>query len=164
MSAAVEGATLRPARPGDAIALAALERLVNPSPWTASQFNGACSAQPGATTERALLICVDRQALGFVVYSLVLDEACIHNIAVHPARQGCGLGRALLGGALVEAVRGGATRCHLEVRASNEAARGLYETLGFQLDGIRKNYYPTATGREDALLMSMPFTDLENQT
>jgi ribosomal-protein-alanine N-acetyltransferase len=48
----------------------------------------------------------------------------------------------------------GVRRCLLEVRESNTAARGLYETLSFQLDGIRKNYYPTTTGREDALLMS----------
>lgn len=164
MSVVGEHATFRSARPGDAVALAALERLVNPSPWTESQFNSACSAQAGASTERALLACADRQALGFVVYSLILDEACIHNIAVHPLRQGRGLGRSLLNAALAEAVRRGATRCHLEVRATNQAARGLYEGLGFRLDGVRKNYYPTATGREDALLMSMPLTELENQT
>ena len=164
MSVVGEDATFRSARPGDAVALAALEGLVNPSPWTESQFNDACSAQAGATTERALLICTEQQVLGFVVYSLILDEACIHNIAVHPSRQGGGLGRSLLRAALAEALRCGATRCHLEVRASNQAARGLYERLGFQLDGVRKNYYPTATGREDALLMSMPLTELENQT
>jgi len=50
--------------------------------------------------------------------------------------------------------KSGAKRCLLEVRASNAAARGLYRSLGFQVDGVRKNYYPAATGREDALLMS----------
>jgi ribosomal-protein-alanine N-acetyltransferase len=154
----------RPASPGDALALAALDSLVNPSPWSASQFSEACAPQAEAGTERALVICTDARALGFVVYSRVLDEACIHNIAVHPSRQGCGMGRSLLGAALRRAVGDGANRCYLEVRASNRAARGLYEKLGFRREGVRKNYYTTATGREDALLMSLPLTELECQT
>ena len=139
--------------PGDAVALAALDSLVNQSPWTSAQFAGACSAQADSA-ERALVIDRNGQLAGFVVYSRVLDEVCIHNIAVHPSRQGSGLGQLLLAGALGQARAAGATRCYLEVRASNQAARGLYEKLGFQLDGVRRNYYPTATGREDALLMS----------
>ena len=47
-----------------------------------------------------------------------------------------------------------ARRCLLEVRRSNKAARRLYQGSGFALDGVRKNYYPKAGGREDALLMS----------
>ncbi len=155
---------LRPAAPGDGLALAALDRLVNPSPWSEDQFSEACAPRAEAGTERALVIFADAQALGFVVYSRVLDEACIHNIAVHPARQGCGLGRSLLDAALRRAAGEGATRCYLEVRASNKAARGLYEKHGFRLDGLRKNYYTTASGREDALLMSLPLTELECRT
>ena len=68
------------------------------------------------------------------------------------------MGRLLLGAALHQSLGEGATRCYLEVRASNVAARGLYEKLGFQLDGLRKNYYTTAAGREDALLMSLSLT------
>lgn len=43
----------------------------------------------------------------------------------------------------------------LEVRASNDAAIGLYEKLGFQTVGRRKNYY--AQEHEDALLMTAEF-------
>ena len=154
----------KPATPGDAPALAALDSLVNPCPWSERQFGDACAAQAAAGAERALVVSTDAQALGFVVYSRVLDEACIHNIAVHPSRQGCGLGRLLLDAALRRVMGEGATRCHLEVRASNGAARALYEKLGFRLDGLRKNYYTTAAGREDALLMSLPLTELEYQT
>jgi len=44
----------------------------------------------------------------------------------------------------------------LEVRLSNHAARALYAGLGFEEDGVRKNYYsPDANGcREDAVLMA----------
>lgn len=129
---------LRPARPGDEPALAAIDELVNPSHWTAGQFASACD---GSGLERALLVQYGQHIAGFVVYSCVIDESCIDNLAVHPAKQRAGLGRMLLGAAL-EAARGlGASRCCLEVRASNRAALGLYEAFGFQQDGLRKNYY-----------------------
>ncbi|RRA28422.1 ribosomal-protein-alanine N-acetyltransferase, partial [Cronobacter sakazakii] len=44
----------------------------------------------------------------------------------------------------------------LEVRASNHAARALYESLGFNEATIRRNYYPTSDGREDAIIMALP--------
>ncbi len=40
----------------------------------------------------------------------------------------------------------------LEVRASNHAARRLYSDMGFEQSGVRKGYYPTPSGREDALV------------
>jgi ribosomal-protein-alanine N-acetyltransferase len=64
------------------------------------------------------------------------------------------VGQKLLDAALVQMHATGASCCLLEVRQSNMAARTLYERSGFRLDGIRKNYYPASTGREDALLMS----------
>ena len=36
--------------------------------------------------------------------------------------------------------------CHLEVRASNDAAIALYEQLGFTTSGSRANYYPSVSG------------------
>ena len=91
---------------------------------------------------------------GFIVYSQVLDEASIHNIAVRAQRHGEGLGRMLVDGSLLRMKSAGATRCLLEVRRSNSAAQGLYESAGFELDGERKDYYPGGGGRENALLMS----------
>ena len=77
------------------------------------------------------------------------------NIDLHPAQQRKGLGCLLLESALLKMKNDGATRCFLEVRQSNAAARRLYAGNGFELDGIRKRYYPTEDGREDALLMSL---------
>jgi ribosomal-protein-alanine N-acetyltransferase len=144
---------IRLARPDDVAVLAVIDDLVNSSAWRPSQFAAACSGVEQAT-ESALVLETEAGVCGFIVFSRVLDEACIHNVAVHPAQQGKGMGRYLVATALDSMRRRGAYRCLLEVRASNTAARGLYGALAFELDGVRKNYYPTGSGREDALLMS----------
>jgi ribosomal-protein-alanine N-acetyltransferase len=144
---------IRLARPDDVAVLAVIDDLVNSSAWRPSQFAAACSGVEQAT-ESALVLETEAGVCGFIVVSRVLDEVCIHNVAVHPAQQGKGMGRYLVATALDSMRRQGACRCLLEVRASNTAARGLYGALAFELDGVRKNYYPTSSGREDALLMS----------
>jgi ribosomal-protein-alanine N-acetyltransferase len=73
------------------------------------------------------------------------------NIAVHPARRGEGIGRALLSECIRRAARAGASLIFLEVRAGNEAAQRLYRSMGFAFRGIRKGYY-TDTG-EDAVIL-----------
>ncbi len=52
---------------------------------------------------------------------------------------------------MAEARRRGAHRATLEVRASNDAARLLYEQLGFSVSAIRRNYYSQPD--EDALIL-----------
>ena len=91
---------------------------------------------------------------GFIVYSRVLDEGSIRNIAVRAGQRERGLGGMLLARSLDCMKGAGATRCLLEVRESNAAARRLYESAGFTTDGERKNYYRAGDGREDAVLMS----------
>jgi [ribosomal protein S18]-alanine N-acetyltransferase len=56
-----------------------------------------------------------------------------------------------------------ATRCLLEVRVGNLGAIALYSSLGFGVDGRRRDYYPAANGREDALLMSrtLPYQTID---
>ncbi|RLA48394.1 MAG: ribosomal-protein-alanine N-acetyltransferase [Gammaproteobacteria bacterium] len=144
---------VRPARSGDVEFLVEIDGLVNVSPWNSRQFAAACDGAV-ESTESALVLEHRGRVCGFIIFSSVLDEACIHNLAVHPASQGGRFGRSFVTAALEFMEQDGARRCLLEVRESNTAARGLYEALNFQLDGIRKNYYPTSTGREDARLMS----------
>ncbi|MGL4268182.1 MAG: ribosomal protein S18-alanine N-acetyltransferase [Plesiomonas sp.] len=93
---------------------------------------------------------------GFAICQTVLDEATLFNLAVDPRYQGQGLGRALLQ-ALVERLEArGVLTLWLEVRESNTPARALYEAEGFNEVSRRKNYYPTADGREDAVIMALP--------
>ncbi len=97
------------------------------------------------------------QIAGFAVASLLPPEAELESIAVAPAFQRLGVARRL-----VEVLRGElrsacATDLLLEVCESNEAALGLYRSLGFEETGRRTNYYanPAVSTLEDALLFRL---------
>lgn len=141
------------ARPSDAGILSRIDAETG-SGGAHARFRSLCDTG-AAGSERLLVYEEAGRPRGFVRYASVLDEASIYNIAVSPSCQGRGLGRLLLG-ALLEKLRlEGIRICLLEVRESNRVARGLYESLGFGLDGRRKDYYSAPPGREDALLMSL---------
>ncbi|BBQ85625.1 MULTISPECIES: ribosomal protein S18-alanine N-acetyltransferase [Enterobacteriaceae] len=99
---------------------------------------------------------VDGKMAAFAITQVVLDEATLFNIAVDPAYQRRGLGRELLEHLIETLETRGVLTLWLEVRASNHAAIALYESLGFNEATIRRNYYPTAEGREDAIVMALP--------
>ncbi|SUI39436.1 ribosomal-protein-alanine N-acetyltransferase [Serratia marcescens] len=67
-----------------------------------------------------------------------------------------GFGRLLLNALIEQLESRGVVTLWLEVRASNQAAIALYEDLGFNEVTVRRNYYPSAHGREDAIVMAMP--------
>lgn len=97
--------------------------------------------------------------LGYAIYDYVLDTATLQNICITPRNQGNGLGFNLLSKSLEllaqsESFQPKLEKIFLEVRISNIKAINLYKKVGFVEDGIRKNYYPCASGREHALLMS----------
>lgn len=81
-----------------------------------------------------------------------LDEAHVVTVAVHPEVRGRGYGRLLLHALVDLAIQYEMNVATLEVRPSNEAARGLYRVYGFHEVGRRKAYYPD-TG-EDAVIMT----------
>ncbi|MEB4208267.1 ribosomal protein S18-alanine N-acetyltransferase [Mycobacterium sp. 94-17] len=62
----------------------------------------------------------------------------VHTIGVDPAYQGRGIGRRLLDELLAFADDGAV---YLEVRTDNEAAIGLYTSVGFEQIGLRRRYY-----------------------
>ena len=96
------------------------------------------------------------EILAFAICQQVLDEATLFNIAVHPKAQGKGIGKQLLSG-LIEQLRcRDVLTLWLEVRASNQVAIQLYQSLGFNEVTVRKRYYPTPDGgREDAIVMAL---------
>ena len=98
----------------------------------------------------------DGKMAAFAITQVVLDEATLFNIAVDPAYQRRGLGRELLEHLIETLETRGVLTLWLEVRASNHAAIALYESLGFNEATIRRNYYPTTEGREDAIVMALP--------
>ncbi len=82
---------------------------------------------------------------------LILDELHINSLAVALETRRQGHARQLLNGVFRDVVADGATSATLEVRRSNEAALALYKGLGFQVEGVRANYYQQP--REDALIL-----------
>lgn len=99
------------------------------------------------------------QHLGHVVMQYIVDEAHLLNIVIAVEQQGKGLGSQLLEFALEQARQRDCASCFLEVRESNTAAYGLYERHGFNEIDRRRNYYPTATGHEDARVMVCTLAD-----
>ena len=90
--------------------------------------------------------------LGYCGLLMVLDEGDVTNVAVCRERQREGIGNFLVSSLLRLAGDQGISMIHLEVRSGNETAIRLYERLGFQRDGIRRNYY--SDPEEDAVLMT----------
>jgi ribosomal-protein-alanine N-acetyltransferase len=73
------------------------------------------------------------------------------NVAVHPDHRRKGFAEALID-ALSAGLRERGNVClTLEVRASNDPAKALYEKLGFIQVGRRPNYYRNP--KEDALIL-----------
>ncbi|MDO6526408.1 ribosomal protein S18-alanine N-acetyltransferase [Motilimonas sp. 1_MG-2023] len=95
----------------------------------------------------------DERVLGYYVASQAGVEATLLNIAIAPNEQGKGLGRKLLEHLLDHASTKQIEEIWLEVRESNQSAHHLYNELGFVEVDRRKGYYPTAEGREDAIVM-----------
>ena len=88
--------------------------------------------------------------LGFLIASHVDPEWELENIVVALTARRSGLGKRLLEGLLAAAAETNSVSVFLEVRESNLAARALYESAGFRLEGQRKLYYTNPS--EDALL------------
>ena len=102
----------------------------------------------------------DRVA-GYVGSQSVLGESDMMNVAVHPGYRRQGIAEQLCL-ALVEALKEKGNHClTLEVRASNDPAKALYEKLGFTQIGLRKNYYRNP--KEDACILRKEFEYEQDQ-
>ena len=91
--------------------------------------------------------------LGVLIGRLVVDEGEILKLTVDRSIQRQGIGVHLLNHGLEYCRQHDVRRCYLELRASNQPARRLYEKCGFSAASIRKNYYNSP--REDAVLMQL---------
>lgn len=139
--------------PADLEAVADLTHRADPFGWTLRNFSDA-----HASGNTLTVLTVDGVTSGIAAVMHVLDESELLEIAVQPAMQGRGYGKALLAQAIALARRNGAVRMFLEVRESNAPARKMYTSFGFEETGRRRNYYPTEDGREDAILMTAQFS------
>ncbi len=93
----------------------------------------------------------DGRLVGFCGCWFVFDELHINTLAVADEFRRRGHATHLLRFVLAEAVAAGITRATLEVRRSNVAALRLYDQFGFEVRGVRPDYYSQPV--EDALVL-----------
>lgn len=91
------------------------------------------------------------QLIGIGCFWAIVEEAHITLLGIHPAYRRQGWGELLFCHLLEAASNWPLERATLEVRASNTAAIALYQNLGFEIAGRRKDYYPMPP--EDALIL-----------
>lgn len=118
------------------------------TPWSRDSFINEIQTNVFA---RYLVVESEGRVIGYGGMWLVVDEAHITNIAIHPDFRGHGLGEKLMRALMLVAFESGAAHMTLEVRRSNLPAQRLYEKLTFKAEGIRPGYY-TDNG-EDAIIM-----------
>ena len=128
------------------------ERRAYSHPWTEGIF-----ADCLASGHECWLFILEGRNIGHGVLSIAAGESHLLNVCINPDYQGHGFGRILVEHLLARA-RNGNVRCvFLEVRRSNKVAITLYDDLGFNEVGIRRDYYPAFVGREDALVFAKEF-------
>jgi ribosomal-protein-alanine N-acetyltransferase len=89
--------------------------------------------------------------IGFAGLWLMVDEAHVTTIAMHPNFRRRGLGEYMLASLIGIAYEIGARWVTLEVRVTNHSAQNLYRKYGFREAGLRHRYY--SDNQEDALIM-----------
>jgi ribosomal-protein-alanine N-acetyltransferase len=143
----------------DLPAVEALDKLSFSDPWPNGAF--AYELKPGSPNICLVALKGSKEdtqdVIGVIVVWLIVDEAHIGTIAVHPDYRHLGVGRKLLAEALLQAAAHGAISSLLEVRAGNQAALALYYGLGYVAVGLRAGYY--ADNHKDALLLTWQTID-----
>jgi ribosomal-protein-alanine N-acetyltransferase len=135
--------SIRPIGPPAAADCARLHAASFAHPWSATEFESLLTAS-NAIGDGALAR--GRHLLGFALSRHGGGEAEILSIAVATSERGRGIGRALMGAHLGRLAAAGVTSVFLEVERGNAAALALYQRLGFETVGERKNYYRKASG------------------
>jgi ribosomal-protein-alanine N-acetyltransferase len=148
-----EDVRVRPAGRADLLAVSRIENASFEQPWPYAAFDRLLDA--------AAFLVADRNGgvVGYVVGDVTpnagRDIGHVKDIAVHPDARKLGIGRLLLRSSLVRLRAAGAVVAKLEVRESNEPARGLYRGEGFEPARRAPRYYDDG---EDAVVMTVDLT------
>jgi ribosomal-protein-alanine N-acetyltransferase len=145
---------------GDLEQVQMIDQLSFSLPWPAKAYRYELKENPNSLQWVAEAVSVEQQeqeapirgVVGVIVVWMILDEAHIATIAVHPDFRGRGIAQELLAVALTEAIRRGASQATLEVRSGNVFAQKLYRRFHFEIVGLRPQYYQD--NQEDALIMT----------
>ncbi|NND80899.1 MAG: ribosomal protein S18-alanine N-acetyltransferase [Gammaproteobacteria bacterium] len=134
----------------DLSAVLQLERNAQQTPWSRLSFEESLTRK-----HRCRVVENGNDIVAFSIVCPVLDELHILNLVAAPAWQGHGLGHWLMQDILDYAHSTATCRLLLEVRASNDIARGLYEKWQFKQIAVRKDYYRTQDKRRENALVFM---------
>ncbi len=125
-----------------------IEKLCFTSPWSKNSFLDEIATNICA---RYMVAEYNGKICGYGGMWLIINEAHITNIAVHPEYRRAKIGSQLLTALMQHAYDElGILRMTLEVRKSNHAAQSMYRKFGFLIAGERKKYYDD---NEDASIM-----------
>ena len=139
----------------DLASVTELAQSVDPYAWNTEQFRGCLL---GAHYRNWVLDQAGK-IVGFLIVIALEDEYELVNIAIAKSEQHQGLGKKLLAHLFQECHEHPVATIWLEVREGNFPAVQLYKKSGFIQTGIRRDYYPTKTGREHACVMQYRFKD-----
>jgi len=127
----------------------AIERKIYNFPWSEGIFKDCFKIR------YSCWVCESLDTLmGYCILSTAPGEAHVMNLGVSPDEQGKGYGRKMMTHLIEVATKSKAETLFLEVRPSNPNAIALYESLGFNEVGIRKDYYKNGEIREDAIIFA----------
>lgn len=138
---------IRDMRMRDVTSVSELEKRCFPKPWSEKMIYHDFAQNSRAHFYVAEM---DGDIVGYVGIWKVVDNVHITTIAVEPDHRREGIASALIE-RVINDYGADPRNITLEVRPSNEAARGLYKNLGFSVTGRRKNYY--SDNNEDAIIM-----------
>ncbi|MBB3169470.1 ribosomal protein S18-alanine N-acetyltransferase [Simiduia aestuariiviva] len=141
-------AQLRLLIPSDIDAVMAIETVAHSHPWKRQSMDDSLAGH-----HRCVGCVVNEELVGFYIASMGGGDAELLDIAIHPSQRGRGLADLLMGD-LIQWAEKKAETVFLEVRISNHKAISVYQRHDFIEVGERPNYYPTANGKEHALIMA----------
>ena len=127
-----------------------IERRIYEFPWTLGNF--ADSLRSGYS---CWVIRSGSALAGYCIIAIAAGEAHLLNLSIDERCQRRGHGSTLLAHVISTVRRDKAGMLFLEVRPSNDPGRQLYRKFGFKRIGVRREYYPAASGREDAWVLAL---------
>lgn len=131
-------------------AVAELETECFSQPWSANALREELNNESSH-----FLVAIGDGVAGYIGVQEICGEAYVTNVAVFEKYRKMGIGRLLLQAACDGAKGRGCEFITLEVRQSNTAAINLYESEGFEVAGVRKNFYSHPT--EDGVIYTRYF-------
>jgi len=98
---------------------------------------------------------IDDTLVGYIISKISFPETHILNLTVDINFRNNGIGQALIELTINDARIRNSQDIILEVRSRNLIAQSLYSKLGFEKIGVRKGYYDSENGREDAFVLRL---------